>query len=376
MNRKIKVAHIITMLELGGAQNNTLYTVQNLDKNKFDVILISGPGGILDKETEKFTNVAVYFVKNLIRQINPFKDLFALMNLVSILKKEKPDVVHTHSSKAGILGRWAAKMAGVPKIVHTFHGFGFNDFQMFLVKYAYIFSEKLTSIISDKLIFVSEQNIRVATILKIGKNTDYLLIRSGIKISDYQNLKLNKTNKMKELELPEDLKIITTIGPFKPQKNLNDFIKVAKIVSEAIEKTLFLVIGDGKLRYELEEEIKALGLSGKVILLGWRKDVNEILAITDVFIMTSLWEGLPRAAVEALVSGKPVVAYSIDGNIDIIKNGYNGFLNKPKDTRGISENIIKLLNDQKLLEKFSENAKTSVDNTFDIDYMVKQQEDL
>ncbi|MBU2614695.1 MAG: glycosyltransferase family 4 protein, partial [Elusimicrobia bacterium] len=342
----------------------------------FDVVLISGAGGILDQETAKLANVKVIFIKNLLRQINPFNDFFALMSLISILKKEKPDIVHTHSSKAGILGRFAAKIAGVPKIVHTFHGFGFNDFQTPLIRNIYIFSEKLTSLVSNKLIFVSEQNMSTAGFYKIGKKTDYLLVRSGIKLSNYRNIKINTLAKKRELGLQENSKIITTIGPFKPQKNLIDFIKVAKIVCGKLSDVIFLIIGDGQQRNILEEEIRKLKLTGKVLLLGWRNDINEILAITDIFSMTSLWEGLPRSAVEALVSGKPVIAYSIDGNNDIIKNGYNGFLTKPKDIDALSENIIKLLKDEKLLNNLSQNAKNSIDGTFDIDYMVKQQENL
>jgi len=381
MEEKIKVAHIITKLELGGAQRNTLYTAENLNRDLFSVILISGEGGILDDEARELKNIKLYFVKELIREINPLSDFFALIKLIKILKKEKPDIVHTHSSKAGILARWAAKFTDVPIIIHTFHGFGFNDYQKPLVKNFFILLEKITAKITDKLICVSNENIKTALKNRIGTQDKYILIRSGIKIFNYRDIKIDIRQKKLELGLKENSKIITTIGPFKPQKNLLDFIEMAKIVTFSPSHLLtfspyFLIIGDGQQRKELETKIKNLRLNDKVYLLGWRKDIPEILAITDVFVMTSLWEGLPRAVVEAMVSGKPVVAYSVDGIKDIIVDGKNGFLAEPKDIKTLSEKVVKILSDENLAKKIGENARSTIDETFDIDFMVKQQEKL
>jgi len=163
---KIKVCHIITKLELGGAQKNTLYTVSNLDKEKFDVFLISGEGGILDDEAKK-QNFKKYFLKNLVREISPLNDLLALIKIFKILRKEKPDIIHTHSSKAGIIGRIAGFLSGVKIIIHTYHGFGFNEHQRYLVKKFYIFIEKLVSFITDYFIFVSYDNLETAKKYKI-----------------------------------------------------------------------------------------------------------------------------------------------------------------------------------------------------------------
>jgi len=146
IDRKIKVVHIITKLELGGAQGNTLYTVANLDKNRFDAVLVAGRGGILDKEAGKMRS---RFARNLVRQISPISDLKAYFEIKKILREEAPDIVHTHSSKAGIIGRWAAHTAGVPVVIHTFHGFGFNDFQNIMVRGIYVFLEKLTAKITE-----------------------------------------------------------------------------------------------------------------------------------------------------------------------------------------------------------------------------------
>ncbi len=394
---KIKIVHIITKLELGGAQGNTLYTVENLDQEKYEVYLLCGYGGILDnkaKELNRNKKIKLIFIKNLVRKINPWKDLFAFKELLMVLDKIKPDIVHTHSSKAGILGRLASQTLRImdknfykTKIVHTFHGFGFNEYQNFIIKNFYIKLEQLAGKFTDKLIFVSESNIYVAARkYKIGDETKYKLIRSGIKISDFQNVKENKmlrTRVLKDLKLSEENKIITTIGPFKPQKNLVDFIKLAKILVDSNElfnetkrQLIFLIAGDGEQRKMLEHLVKKYGLEHKIKFLSWYFDIPGLLAITDIFVMTSLWEGLPRSAVESLASGVPVVAYNADGLNDIIISDYNGYLVNIKDIDKLAYYVIELLNNKIKLERLKSNTRKVVDKNFDIVYMVKQQEEL
>ena len=268
--KKIKVVHIITKLELGGAQENTLYTVEHLDKKKFDVYLICGKGGILDYraiELARKKSLNLYFIKNLIREINPWKDFLALKELIIKLDEIQPDIIHTHSSKAGILGRVSGyflnlvnnNFANRTKIIHTFHGFGFNKFQASLIKNFYILLEYFIAKVTDKLIFVSKSNMfDTARKYDIGNFKDYVLIRSGIKISEYKKSSEDKVLQeiiLKELNLPLDCKVISTIGPFKPQKNLTDFIQFANIVmnseelfSETKKKLYFLIAGDGEQR--------------------------------------------------------------------------------------------------------------------------------
>src|SRR3989339_352800 len=206
---KLKVAHIITLLELGGAQENTLYTCEHLDSNKFDVLLICGKGGILDEKTK---NINTYFVKALIREINPISDLTAFINIYKILKKEKPDIIHTHSSKAGIIGRWAAYFAKVPKKIHTFHGFGFHDFQNFLVKNIYILTERITANITDHFIAVSYENIAKGLKNKIGSEEKYSMIRSGIKLQSY-HLQIDIKKKKQELGITDE-KVVGMVACF------------------------------------------------------------------------------------------------------------------------------------------------------------------
>ncbi|MDR2192675.1 MAG: glycosyltransferase family 4 protein [Endomicrobium sp.] len=369
----LKICYIITKLELGGAQKVALYTAERLDKDKFSSFFITGKGGILDgKAAQKFK---LFQLDSFVREIRPLKDIAALFGIYKILKKEKPNIVHTHSSKAGILGRIAAKLAGVKTVIHTIHGYGFNETQKWHIKYFFILVEKFCALFSDKLIAVAEEDIKKGLRYKIAKEDKFVLIRAGIDVNYYKNYKL-QTNLKKSLNLSDNAKIVTTIGPFKPQKNLKDFIKAAEIAGKNVSEAVFLITGDGDLRKRLEEQISKTGMKDKIILLGWRDDIAEILTSSDIFVMTSLWEGLPRAIIEAMCCAKPVIANAVDGVKEIISEGKNGYKIQPYDYGDTAQKIIKLLQNDALLKEMSAEAQSSITEEFDINYTVRQQEEL
>lgn len=370
---KIKVAVIITKLELGGAQKVAISICEKIDKTKFEPFLICGCGGILDEETKN--KIKVIFIKDLIREINPIKDLKALYSIYKILKQEKPLIVHTHSSKAGIIGRLAARLCGIKNIIHTIHGFSFNDTQSFLKKNLFIFLEKVGAKFSKYLIPVSTENITKGLNNHIGKKEQYHYIRLGVDIDNFKNFNGIPSLK-KELNIDDKDYLVTTIGPFKPQKNLPDFIKIAKDISEKDKRFKFVMVGDGTLRSNFEGLIKDYNISNNIFLLGWRKDISNILNSSDIFVMTSLWEGLPISTIEAMCCGLSPIVNDVDGQREIVKNGFNGFLIEPHHIKSCEEKIILLANDSELREELSLNAKNSIDYTFSIDYMINQHEEL
>jgi glycosyltransferase involved in cell wall biosynthesis len=370
---KIKVAVIITKLELGGAQKVAISICEKLDKTKFEPFLICGCGGILDEETNN--KIKVFFVKDLVRQINPLKDIKALYSIYKIIKKEKPLIVHTHSSKAGILGRFAAKLCKIKNIVHTIHGFGFNDTQNFFKKNLYIFLERVCAKFSKVLIPVSTENIKKGLKYKIAVKEKYRYIKLGIDIDNFKNFKGIPSLKQDLNLLSSDI-LITTIGPFKPQKNLPDFIRIANNISKKHKNFKFVIVGDGILRQSFEKMIKEFGIEKNIFLLGWRRDISNILNSSDLFVMTSLWEGLPISTIEALSCGLVAVVNDVDGQREIIKDGINGFLIKPYDIKSMEEKILMLCNDKELKNKLSQSATKSIDETFSIDYMIKEHEKL
>ncbi len=380
-NKKITVVHIITKLELGGAQQNTLYTAEHLDREKFNVALITGNEGYLINRAMNLKDIDLYFVDELVREINPFRDYVALKKIRKILKDKaqicgtERIIVHTHSSKAGILGRWAARQNGIPFIIHTFHGFGFNDFQNALKRSFYIFLERMTANISTALIAVSEANIKKALKLGIGKQNQFHLIRSGIKVEDYSGNPAGKEEARRALSLPADIPLVGAVACFKPQKDLLTFVRAAREVSDEIPNAKFVLAGDGIMRRKIEDEIKKLSLVDKFILLGWTEKTSLFLRAIDVLLHTALWEGLPRVLPESVATGVPVVATDVDGNKEAVAEGINGFLTAPGDYADMAKKVCGILKDEALYEKLSNNQGL-IDDTFHIDTMVRLQEKL
>ncbi len=386
--RKIVIIHIITRLELGGAQQNTLYTVTHLDPGKFETFLICGRGGVLDSEAAVLGD-HLCFIPQLRREIHPFFDLMALFKITTLLreiKKRYPGhllIVHTHSSKGGILGRFAARLAGGSSVVHTFHGFGFHDFQNKWVKRFYIFLENLTGRLTRQLIFVSKDNADKA--LKLGLVTGVpLIIRSGISFKGFK-MPGNETAligsdlvfrcRSKELNLPVTTPLVTMVACFKPQKAPLDFVEMAGEVIKKVSNVHFLMIGDGELRPAIESRIKTLQLTPYITLLGWRRDVPQWLASSNVFVLSSLWEGLPRVLIEARLSGLPIVTTEIEGADEMVEEGKNGFIVPKKDYLALGEKVLYLLQNPAAAKKMGE-AGRSVPAEFDIDEMVRRQEQL
>ena len=384
---RTKVVHIITKLELGGAQQNTLFTVAHLTRSMYEPVLISGTEGILVEDAMKLDDVKVYLIPELVREVRPLKDVIALLKLRRILKQLRLDaevkipetnsviIVHTHSSKAGILGRWAARLAGIRLTIHSIHGFSFNDFQPSLVKAFYIFLERITSLITTKFIAVSKANIEEGIRKRIFTRDKVILIRSGIEIRKLQEVSLDRIKKRRELGVDAEIPLVAMIACFKPQKSPLDFVRIAKIVSEENSEARFLLVGDGILRSKIEKLIESLKIEDKILLLGWRRDISEIMRCINILVLTSLWEGLPRVFPQAMAAGRPVIATGVDGAPEAIQNGVNGFLLPPGDIDGMAEKIIYLIRHPKEASEMGEKGKR-LDEEFDIWKMLEQQEEL
>jgi glycosyltransferase involved in cell wall biosynthesis len=368
---KLRAAHIITQLELGGAQRNTLYTVGHLDPEQYEPILICGKGGILDEEARE-GDWPTHFLKWLVRPVHPLKDAVAFVALYRLLREIKPHIVHTHSSKAGILGRMAAYLAGVPVIVHTFHGFGFTPEQSKWIHRLFIQLERFCALLSTHLIFVSKDNEEEARVLGIGTNRPHSLIRSGIHI----NASPQPEPLRQELSIPKDGWVVVTIGNFKPQKNPMDVVRTAKIVLAKDPSVHFLLAGDGERRDSVEAFVQSEGISSQVHFLGWRQNVPAILASSNCFLLTSLWEGLPRALVEASAARLPSVAYAVNGVKEIVLDGETGFSIPPHQPEAAAEKILWLKDHPLEARQMGLKARASIEKEFDINRMVRQQESL
>ncbi|MFZ4657225.1 MAG: glycosyltransferase family 4 protein [Caldilineaceae bacterium] len=349
-----KVLHPITRLIIGGAQENTMLTAQLLREEGWEVDVVSGPqtgseGSLI--ETVRKRGIPLILEPTLVREVNPVKDFLAIFRLARLMRQGQYQIVHTHSSKAGIVGRWAAKLAGVPIIVHTVHGWGHHDYQHPLVRFYYILLEKLTLPITDKLIAVTSKDIDKGLRDGIGQRDDYVVIRSGIELDRFGHPQVQRDETRVAWGIPTDALLIGSVTRLSPQKAPLDFVRAAALVAQRYPNAYFMMVGDGPLRSEVEQLAAELGIAERLVLTGLRRDVPELLAAFDLFALSSLWEGLPRVLLQAMATSLPIVATACDGSAEAIETGVNGFLVPPGEPAQLAERLCQLLDQPALAQQ-------------------------
>lgn len=376
MNGKINILYIITKLELGGAQKHLLSLITNLDKSKYSIFLFTAKEGLLLNDALSIGGLYTKKSSFLERKIDLFKDFAALLEIYSFIKENNIDIVHTHSSKAGIVGRLAARLARVKIVIHTVHGWPFNDYQNFVVRYVYIWLERIAARFSDKLIIVSGFDREKGLKNRIGDDDKYVLIYYGILFENFSRCEYNINNVRRELGLRSNDLAIGMISCFKPQKAPQDFVKLASLINNDIPGVKFILIGDGVLRESIEDLITGYKLQDRVFLLGWRRDIPEILSAIDIFVLTSLWEGMPISVLEAMASAKPVIATDTGGIREIVFENKTGFMVRPGDINSMAEKLRLLLINAKLRQEIGLNARNYLSSSFRLEVMVNQAQDL
>ena len=298
-----------------------------------------------------------------------------------MLKRDNPNlIVHTHSTKAGILGRWAAFFVGVKNIIHTVHGFGFHEFQNKIYWLIIYLCEFFTCFITTHYVCVSEYDLNIGRKLLPGFNKKSSVINAAVDWDRFYipavKTKIDFFGAVKVQNFNEEKFILGTVSCFKPQKNLFDLLKAFKFVcDEPGNKNFFLqIIGDGILRKKIEFWILHNNMETKIELLGWQNDVSKWLKKWKIFVLSSLWEGLPCSVVEARLSRLPVVSYKIAGIPEVIIDGKNGFLIKPGDWKALAEKIKLISNDEKILNDMR-NYEENLEN-FHNNRMIEKHFDL
>ncbi|MFA5411259.1 MAG: glycosyltransferase family 4 protein [Candidatus Omnitrophota bacterium] len=371
--QKLNLLYVITKLELGGAQKQLLSLISSLDKERFNLFLFTAKEGMLIPDALSVKGLNLKSSRYLERPINFLKDFLALIEIYRFIKKNNIAIVHTHSSKAGILGRIAARLAGVKSIIHTVHGWPFNDYQQALFRRLFILMERLAGKFTSRLIVVSCHDRQKGLKERIGREDKYSLIRYGI---DKREFSVTNQGIREKFGISSQDLIVTNISCFKPQKSPLDFIKLAYLVNQALPGVKFLLVGDGALRKKIENLVLRLNLQNKVILTGWRRDIPEILSVTDVLALTSLWEGLPIVVLEAMAAGCPAVVTATGGVEEAVIDGKTGFMVAPGDIREMSEKLLLLLKDAPLRKITGQNARFSLDSDFRLEKMLENNRNL
>jgi len=359
---RTRVLHIITEMERGGAQLFTLFTVENLDNDRFDPYLLSNPRGILNGDAQKTLRERFLTVPSLVRPLSPLDDLKALFQIRNMVRSLNPEIVHTHSSKAGILGRWAAKLsAREVKLVHTVHGFAFSPFHGRFSNTVYKTLERLTAPITDLFLFVTDEDRKEAERLGLLKRSSWAIVRSIVGVERFRQAASRRKELREKMGIPLSTPVIGGLFPFKPQKDPLGFIEIANLVHQRLPQALFLVGGDGVLRREMERLIEELGLREWVRLLGWQERAEEFLPLCDTLLLPSLWEGLPQVLVQAMACNTIPVASSVNGTKELLREGRNGLLFSPRDYREGASKVLQSLEDKTFREIFPEESKKTLE---------------
>ncbi len=363
------IVYIITKLELGGAQKVCLRLFDDLAKHDHHTWLITGDQGPLVEQVNH--NPHAILLDCMTREVSAygllreFKTFFTLINVLRKLKKEHPKlIVHTHSTKAGLLGRWAAFFAGIAHRVHTIHGYGFHPHQSRVAWLAVYLSELVTSFITTRFICVSRADAQTGVRLFPGFAHKHTLIYAAI---DGEPFLAQATKKCAPTAEPF---VIGTVACFKPQKNMGDLLRAFKSVHERYPQARLELIGDGALRPAIEAWLSKNNLTRAVVLHGWQPDVAAITKNWHVFALTSLWEGLPCAVIEARLLKLPVVSYKTGGIPEVIIHNVNGLLYEQKNWHGIADGIGDLIENPALYARLSHYPDQLTPFTYE--YMVEQ----
>lgn len=371
---RIKVVRIIARLNVGGPAIHVVNLNAGLDPQRFESILISGTenpgeGSMLDYALSK--GIAPIVIPEIVGEAS-FKprDAQALSKLVQLLRKEKPQIVHTHTAKAGFVGRVAARLAGVPVIIHTYHGHVLHGYYSPRKTQLLRQMEAILAHLTDHIIAVSERvkqdlvTYRVAPAEKIG------VIPLGFDLAPFVAARANRGEFRREFGLDAHAPLIGIVGRIFPIKNHRLFLDAAARVAAQQSDARFVIVGDGTLRGEMESHTRELGLGERVVFTGWRRDLPRIYSDLDVLVVSSDNEGTPVSAIEAMASGCPVVATAVGGLPDLIADGETGCLVPAKSPDALANAVLSLLQNSPLAERLGAAAQASVLERFTVSRLI------
>lgn len=363
---------------VGGAQENTRFNCLDLVRDfGDDVTLITGPslgaeGSLLDKY--KDSDLKVLLVPELIRSIRPWTDLQASQRLTQILGQLRPEVVHTHSAKAGILGRSVAWKLKTPCVVHTVHGAPFHPYQSWPVRKLYQLCERWAAKRCHKLISVADAMTDLMVEAKVAERSKFVTIYSGMDIQPFLDAHQRRDETRIRLGIgPEDI-VVGKIARLFHLKGHQHLLACAQSVVQSNPRIRFLLVGDGILRESIEKDIDAMGLREHFIFTGLVSpdEIPELIGAMDLLLHVSLREGLARALPQAFLAGKPVISYDIDGAREVVIDGKTGILLPPKSIEPLGQAILELANDASLRERMGQQGRLLCQEKFGHQAMTRQ----
>lgn len=372
----IRVLHIHTLPIVSGSGINTFLSMHGMDKDLYDVELACAPGGRLVDLVHQH-HMKVRLIRGLVQPLDPVNDLLALYGLLRLLKKRSYHIVHTHNSKAGFVGRLAAKLAMVPVVVHTVHGFAFHGQEPWLRQALFKNLERLASHWCDSMIFISQPLIDWALREGIVNQGKVRKIYSGIELKQFRPVVADQKRRIREKwGIDENEAVVGIVSKLWEGKGHETLIEAFAEIRKKKKHARLIIVGEGYLYDKLIDIVRGLGLENAVLFTGFQMDVSEIIATFDVAVLPSFFEGMGRVLLEAMAMEKPVVASKVGGIPDIVEDGVDGVLVKPGKAHELAAAIDRILSDKNLAESLGVAGRNKIKEQFSAQHMVESIEAL
>ena len=378
---KVRVTRIVARLNVGGPAVHIINLMAGIDLDRFENRLIAGrPGpdeGDMGYLAEQ-KSIEPLVIPALGRELSPFQDLWTVAKLVRVLRREQPHIVETHTAKAGAVGRLAARLAGVPIIIHVFHGHVFHSYFGPTKTKLFINTERALARFTDRIITISPAQRRdIVGVYNIAPPERVLTVPLGLDLEPFRAAKQTCRGRFRtSLGIPADVLLVGFVGRLTAVKNPSLFVEAARRVVQQFSKARFVFVGDGELRAALEEQVDALGLAQHVIFAGWQVDMPAVYADLDLLALTSLNEGTPVTVIEALASGTPIVATAVGGVPDVVTNQKTGVLVASGDAKEVAQAILQLLCAPEQARALARAGQADVLERFDLTQLVSDMESL
>ena len=365
----MNITHLITRLIVGGAQENTLLTCEDQHRDERDqVTLITGPGlgpeGSLEGRARE-NGIDLRVIPEFLRSLNPLRDWGSYRQIVRLLRELRPDILHTHSSKAGILGRAAAAKLGIP-VVHTIHGAAFHYGQNPIIQQLYIAAEKWAGKRTDHFISVADAMTNQYVVAGVASREKFTTIHSGMDVEPFLDPRRSRKEVRKELGIGADDIVVGKIARLFPLKGHEFLIAAARQIVDENPAVRFLLVGDGILREQYERDIAEAGLTDRFVFTGLvpPTTIPELIGAMDIVAHCSEWEGLARVLSQALIAGKPVVSYDVDGAREVVIPGETGYLLPSQSIDELATSINELASDAALRDRLGMTGRERFTETF------------
>ena len=377
-----KVVHLITRLDLGGSAQNTVLTAIGHDRSRYEPIVVTGlvesddaqgGSGAMAENLVRLEQVSVRceLLPTLVRSISPLRDLIAFVKLVAWLRRERPDIVHTHTSKAGALGRLAARLAGVPVVVHTPHGHVFYGHFGRVTSWIFLRLERLLARWTTWMIALTEAERDEHLARGVGRTDRFTVVPSGIDRARFREAGDRVRRKPAGFDCPPDAIVVGSVGWLTPVKGHRVLLEAAALLRREWPRLHVVIVGGGPLRDELEKLARARGIAETVRFLGVRADVPDCLTGMDIYVQPSLNEGMGRALIEAMAAGRPVVASRVGGIPAVVQDRKTGLLVPADDPAALARALDEFLRKPDWAKELGAAARASIGERFSETAMVR-----